>query len=119
MAPKQKINSISKSQANFEKIDISPIFVTEEILYQFMICVHKEADLYNIFKNYIEYVQEQDFEITQNVEAPPVLREDITFTLNEVAYDVSEAAICENLIYPILKTAWRRYSDILVAGEKS
>lgn len=69
--------------------------------------------LAEVLKKYKIRYQEQDFEITQNVEAPPVLREDITFTLNEVAYDVSEAAICENLIYPILKTAWRRYSDIL------
>lgn len=40
------------------------------------------------------------------------MRQDILFTLKEVAYDVSEAAICENLIYPILKEAWKRYADI-------
>lgn len=60
----------------------------------------------------IKYV-ELNFETTNIIETPSVLQEDITFTLDQVAYDVSEAAICENLIYPILKSAWRRYSDIL------
>ena len=69
--------------------------------------------LAEVLKKYKIRYQERDFEITNTTEPPPVLREDITFTLNEVAYDVSEAAICENLIYPILKAAWRRYSDIL------
>lgn len=65
--PKSKTNSISKSQVNFEKIDLSPIFVSEELLFKFMIYVHQEADLYNIFKQYIEYVQEQDFEALINL----------------------------------------------------
>ena len=69
--------------------------------------------LAEVLKKYNIRYQERDFDITNLTEAPPVLQEDITFTLNEVAYDVSEAAICENLIYPILKASWRRYSDIL------
>ena len=44
------------------------------------------------------------------------MQQDIVFTLKEVAYDVSEAAICENLIYPILKEAWKRYVDIFAFG---
>ena len=68
------------------------------------------ADVLKTFK--ITY-KERNFVTVTAIKAPAILQEDITFTLNEVAYDVSEAAICENLIYPILKTAWRRYSDIL------
>ncbi len=45
--------------------------------------------------------------------APEVLREDISFTLQNVAYDISEPAICENLIYPILKATWRPFSKEL------
>ena len=45
----------------------------------------------------IKYV-ELNFETTNIIETPSVLQEDITFTLDQVAYDVSEAAICENLI---------------------
>lgn len=54
-----------------------------------------------------------DFPPLSSDPVPEVLREDIRFTLQYVPYDVSEAAICENLIYPILKAAWRDYADIL------
>jgi hypothetical protein len=69
--------------------------------------------LAEVLKTYKIKYQERDFIITATVDVPPALQEDISFTLNEVAYDISESAICENLIYPILKAAWRRYSDIL------
>jgi hypothetical protein len=53
-----------------------------------------------------------DFDGVQPTLAPDVLREDIQFTLDNVAYEVSEAAICENLIYPVLKAAWRLFSSV-------
>jgi hypothetical protein len=63
MISKQKCQSISKSHVNFENVDLGPMFIIEDILYKFMISVHKEADLYNIFKIYIEYVQDHNFEV--------------------------------------------------------
>ena len=53
-----------------------------------------------------------DFDFIEAHSAPEVLREDIRFTLENVAYEVSEAAICENLIYPVLKAAWRPFSNV-------
>ena len=41
------------------------------------------------------------------------MQQDITFTLQNVAYDISESAICENLIYPISNAAWRPFSKEL------
>lgn len=44
---------------------------------------------------------------------PEKLKDDVAFVLQEVAYDISEQAICENLVYPVLKEAWRFFSDTL------
>ena len=41
--------------------------------------------------------------------APSELHEEITFNRTEIAYDASEAAICENVIYPILRAVWKPY----------
>jgi hypothetical protein len=55
---------------------------------------------------------EEDFKMLKNARMTEAVRQDILFTLKEVAYDVSEAAICENLIYPILKDAWKPYAGV-------
>jgi len=59
----QRLSVVSKSQAFLEKIDLTPLFWIEDFLYQFLICVHKEMDMYNVFKHYIEFVQDQNFEV--------------------------------------------------------
>ncbi|MEH1998039.1 MAG: hypothetical protein V7L00_04570 [Nostoc sp.] len=38
-------------------------------------------------------------------------REDLEFTMREGAVDCSEFAICENLIFPVLKQVWKLYSS--------
>lgn len=60
----------------------------------------------------IKYVGE-DFPVFEPNKAPEVLQDDISFTLQNVAYDISEPAICENLIYPVLKAAWRPFANEL------
>lgn len=65
-----------------------------------------------VLKYYQIHYKEADFAIIKTATLNESVRQDIIFTLREVAYDVSEAAICENLIYPILKEAWKLYSDI-------
>ncbi len=60
----------------------------------------------------IKYVGE-DFPAFEPNKAPEVLQDDISFTLQNVAYDISEPAICENLIYPVLKAAWRPFANEL------
>lgn len=44
-----------------------------------------------------------DFIVTESVEVPIRLIEDIDFALKNMDYSLSEASICENLIYPVLK----------------
>ncbi len=60
----------------------------------------------------IKYVGE-DFPAFEPNTAPEVLQDDISFTLQNIAYDISEPAICENLIYPVLKAAWRPFASEL------
>ena len=65
-----------------------------------------------VLKHYQIHYHEADFEIIKTANLNESVKADIVFTLKEVAYDVSEAAICENLIYPLLKAAWKLYADV-------
>jgi hypothetical protein len=46
------------------------------------------------------------------IEAPALLHEDVQFVLQNVAYKVSEAAVCENIIYPVLRQVWKPYIHV-------
>lgn len=66
----------------------------------------------DVLKTYnIRYIEE-GFKIETHIKVPKALSVDLDFTLKNIAYDVSEAAICENLIYPILKSVWMPYVDV-------
>jgi hypothetical protein len=52
-------------------------------------------------------------EITQDISPSETLSEDIRFALTETAYNASEEAICESIIYPILKEAWKPFKNEL------
>jgi len=49
------------------------------------------------------FIQETDFNI------PDYFREDLEIVMQDGAADCSEFAICENLIYPVLKEVWKQY----------
>ena len=65
----------------------------------------------DVLKQYRIRYEEENFKILTQVKVPKSLVTDLAFTLKNIAYDVSEAAICENLIYPILKSVWIPYVD--------
>ena len=52
-------------------------------------------------------------DIGAKVAAPVSYLADMAFVLEEAPYHASEAAMCENLIYPSLKEAWKKYIDCL------
>src|ERR687885_2159774 len=62
-----------------------------------------------VVKEFQTKYTEADFisEIEFNI--PDYFREDLEFTMREGVVDNSEFAICENLIYPVLKEVWKRY----------
>jgi len=45
---------------------------------------------------------------------PETLRVDLAYVLTHVLYNTSEAAIRENILYPILKEVFKRYDDTLM-----
>ncbi len=49
------------------------------------------------------FVEEIEFNISD------YFREDLEFTMREAVVDNSEFAICENLIYPVIKEVWKNY----------
>lgn len=45
---------------------------------------------------------------------PEYFREDLAFMMREAVVDNSEFAVCENLIYPVLKEVWKNYHSKFV-----
>lgn len=63
--------------------------------------------LKDVLKAYRLQLSKDNFiKATLDCPAPPNLHSDISFSLKQGLYKHSEAAICEQLIYPILKTRW-------------
>jgi hypothetical protein len=56
----------------------------------------------------LHFITESEFKISEN------FREDLQFVMREGVVDNSEYAICENLIYPILKEVWKQYHSNFV-----
>ena len=63
--------------------------------------------LKDVLKKYQLRLSKNNFiETPLNCPAPSALHSDIIFSLKQGLYKHSEVAICEQLIYPILKTLW-------------
>jgi hypothetical protein len=73
----------------------------------------KFKSLSDVLRHYRIQYEKQDFKITKQVQASDYLKEEIRFNMEEIVYDVSEAAICEFIINPILRAAWKPYADVL------
>lgn len=52
---------------------------------------------------------EGDFIVGVDFTVPDAFRQDLQFTRQEGVVDNSEFAICENLVYPVLKEVWKQY----------
>ncbi len=56
----------------------------------------------------------------QNALPSQTLIDDINFALTETAYNASEEAICESIIYPILKEVWKPFrAELSLFSHKS
>ena len=70
--------------------------------------------LSDILKKYtIRYEQKPFPALSLDAKAPRQLQEDLAFTIRHVFYKISESAVCENIIYPVLKEAWKPFSQSL------
>lgn len=52
---------------------------------------------------------EADFIEEIKFSVPDYFREDLEFTMREAVVDNSEFAVCENLVYPVIKQIWKSY----------
>ena len=67
----------------------------------------------DVLKKYSLVLQEIEWKEFPLITAPEILKTELEFTFANVPYNSSETAICENLIYPILKQAWKSYANVL------
>jgi hypothetical protein len=63
----------------------------------------------SVLKEFQITYTESNFIVETEFPVSDYFREDLEFTMREGVVDNSEFAICENLIYPILKEVWKRY----------
>jgi hypothetical protein len=56
----------------------------------------------------IKYLR-QDFIIETEFTISDIFRQELDLIFNEGVFDNSEIAICENIIYPVLKEVWKAY----------
>jgi hypothetical protein len=63
----------------------------------------------DVLRHYQIRTEKSTFHVSENIEVPIHLREDIKFALQFVPYKVSEMAICENIIYPVFELPnWKK-----------
>ena len=63
----------------------------------------------SVLKEFQITYTESNFIVETEFHVSDYFREDLEFTMREGVVDNSEFAICENLIYPLLKEVWKRY----------
>lgn len=63
----------------------------------------------SVLKEFQVTYTESNFIVETEFHVSDYFREDLEFTMREGVVDNSEFAVCENLIYPILKEVWKRY----------
>jgi len=55
----------------------------------------------------------EEFVRPRPVTVSPFFREHLEFVLTHVPFRISETAVCENLIYPILLEAWKPFANVI------
>ena len=65
-----------------------------------------------LLEHQIRY-QVEPFIFLSRTPAPAALADELNFIIREFAFRSSEASVCESLLFPILKTAWKPYTNRL------
>lgn len=66
-------------------------------------------DIGEVLKEFQITYTEANFMGETTFSIPDYFREDLAFMMREAVVDNSEFAVCENLIYPVLKEVWKSY----------
>lgn len=77
-------------------------------------------DIGEVLKGFQITYTEANFMGESEFSIPGYFREDLEFMMREAVVDNSEFAVCENLIYPVLKEVWKSYySKFILWSHKS
>jgi hypothetical protein len=68
----------------------------------------------SVLKKFQITYQEDRFMLTTPIELSDYFRAELSFMRKELVIDHSEAAICESLIYPLLKEVWKPHKELLM-----
>lgn len=71
----------------------------------------KYKSISDVLQAFQIFYTEDNFIAPVPFEISDYFREDLAFMLRESVVDNSEYAICENLIFPVLKEIWKKYSQ--------
>lgn len=71
-------------------------------------------NLGEVLKEFIITYQEKNFIKEIQFKIPDYFKEDLEIVMTDGVVDCSEYAICENLIYPLLKEIWKNYREYFV-----
>jgi hypothetical protein len=74
----------------------------------------KYKNIADVLREFPLTYQEENFVKTLAMEIDPYFTKRLNFTLQEGVVFNSEASICENIIYPILREIWQKYADKLL-----
>jgi len=66
-------------------------------------------DIGEVLKEFQITYTEANFMGETEFSIPEYFREDLAFMMREAVVDNSEFAVCENLIYPVIKEVWKSY----------
>lgn len=71
-------------------------------------------NLGNVLKKFQLSYYEQDYIVPTEITPNEYLQTELKFVLDELVTNNSEASVCENFIYPILKDLWKPHRDKLM-----
>ncbi|MGB3267107.1 MAG: hypothetical protein WBA89_24530 [Microcoleus sp.] len=71
-------------------------------------------DIGEVLKGFQITYTEANFMRESEFNIPDYFREDLAFMMREAVVDNSEFAVCENLIYPVIKEVWKTYHSKFV-----
>ena len=62
----------------------------------------------------LSFKKENFLAVTPTIQMPELLKSELDYVMSNIPYKVSEAAIRENILYPILKDVFKKHDQVLM-----
>jgi hypothetical protein len=73
----------------------------------------KFKELEDVLLEYNIPYKQEDLGISKKDSPSQYFKDELNYTIQKIPYRSSEAAVCENIIYPILRESLKKYDEIL------